>query len=629
MITFMRRYRRGLQIGLIAVIAAFVASLFITGNMGPADGGRDWVARVNGEAIPLTRYQQRYQNYFETYSQMYRGQFTPDFAEKMGLGQQVLDDLVQEAIVVQRARVEGLEVGDEELNAQIHAIPAMQEGGRFSMKRYQDFLKRRGSTAATFEAEVRRQLTRVKVENLVKAGIKISDAEIERTYALQREQIRAAWALVELQPLLTAQTVTDDEIQKHLKDHEAQFKQPERRRVQYVILSAKDFTKPVSDADVEKYYKEHAAEFESPREIRLAHVLVRVSPTGGSEAEDKAKAKVADVIKRVKAGEDFGQLAKTVSEDPGTKDNGGELGFIKKGEVVPEFEKVAFEMKKGDLTPEPVRTPFGFHAIKILEVREGGKKPLAEVAPKLKERLTTENAERATKARAEELKPALQAAPDFMAKAKELGLTPVESRIPKLEAPTGMPKGESMEEVAFTLAIGGVSAPITTPIGVVVLKAVEHIPAAVPPLAEIREQVAQAVKRQKADVVAAERAKQLAADSKSDFAAAAKKAGAQTGETKAFSRLKPAEKLPGSVQLAALQMTVNGVTDPIKSPQGFYVLKVLERSPADLADLEKERDKMRTELLNVKQAQAWESWVSASRAGAKIELSPQVQARRS
>src|SRR5688572_31749551 len=121
MITFMRRYRRGLQVGLIAVIAAFVASLFITGSMGPDDGARDWVAKVNGEAIPVSRYQQRYQQYFETYARAYGERFNADLAEKMGLGQQVLDDLVQEAVVVQRARAEGLEVGDEELNAQLHA----------------------------------------------------------------------------------------------------------------------------------------------------------------------------------------------------------------------------------------------------------------------------------------------------------------------------------------------------------------------------------------------------------------------------------------------------------------------------------------------------------------------------
>ena len=630
MITMMRRYRRALQVGLLVVIAAFVASLFLFGAGSDGGGGEgEWIARVNGETIPVDRYQRRYQAYMEAYSQIYRERFTPELAERMGMPQQVVNDLVQEAIVVQRARTEGLAVSDEELNAQIQEIPAFQESGRFSMKRYQDFLKRRGYSAGTFEGEVRRELTRSKVENLVKSGVRVSDAEVERTYALQREQIRAAWAFVELQPILTATTASDEELTKHLKDNEAQFRQPERRRVQYVVVSPKDFQKPVADADVEKYYKEHAAEFETPRQVRVAHVLARVGETGGSEAEDKAKAKVADAIKRVKAGEDFAKVARELSEDPGSAKNGGDLGFVKKGEVVPEFEKAAFDLKKGEVTAEPVRSGFGFHAIKVLDVREGGRTPLAEAAPKIKERLAAENAERAARAKAAELKPLLQAAPDFMAEAKKLGVTAVETRVPRVEPPPGMPRGESMEDTAFSLAIGGVSNPVKTPVGFIVMKAVEHLPAAVPPLAEIREQVAAAVKRQKAEGVALERAKQVTAEAKAgDFAAAAKKAGAQTGETARFSRVKPAEKLPGDTMLAALQTVVNGVTDPVKTPQGYYVLKVLERTPADLAELEKEREKVRGELQVAKQSQAWESWVGTARGSSKIEISNRVQTRR-
>ena len=631
MITMMRRFRRALQIGLLVVIAAFVASLFVfgAGSMGGDDGGgREWVARVNGEAIPVERYQRRYQNYVEAYSQIYRERFSVELAEQMGLSQQVVNDLVQEAVVVQRARAEGLLVTDEELNAQIHQIPGFHEGGRFSMKRYQEFLKRRGFSAGTFENEVRRELTRAKVENLVKSGVRVTDAEVERTWALQREQVRAAWAFVDLQPLITAASASDDEIQKYLKDHEAQFRQPDRRRVQYVVFNARDFQKPMSDAEVETYYKEHAAEFESPREARIAHILVRVPETGGSDAEDKARAKVVDAIKRIKAGEDFKKVALQVSEDPGSKENGGDLGFVKTGDLVPDFEKVAFALKKGEMAPEPVRTQFGFHAIRVDDIREGGKKSLKEVAPKLKERLTSEAAERAARARADEVKPALQAAPDFMAKAKELGLTPVETRIPRMELPPGMPRGESMEEAAFTLTIGGVSTPLKTPVGLIVMKVVEHLPAAVPPLAEIREQVAGAVKRQKAEAVALAKAKQVAADGKNDFEAGARKAGAQVGEAKAFSRVKPAEKLPGDAMLAALQTVVNGVTEPIKTPQGFYVVKVIQRTPADLAELDKERDKVRTDLLTSKQSQAWEGWMAATRTTAKIEVSPRLQSTR-
>ena len=139
MITVMRRYRRVLQIGLLVVIAAFVAtSVFVFGQSGLRGDGDNAVAKVNGEPISLDRYQRRYQEYVNAYSQQLRERFSPDMAERLGLPQQVLEDLVQEELIVQRARAERLEAHDEELNAQIHGISYFHEGGRFSMRRYEE-----------------------------------------------------------------------------------------------------------------------------------------------------------------------------------------------------------------------------------------------------------------------------------------------------------------------------------------------------------------------------------------------------------------------------------------------------------------------------------------------------------
>ncbi|PYM17288.1 MAG: hypothetical protein DMD81_09525 [Candidatus Rokuibacteriota bacterium] len=630
MFTLMRRYRKGLRVGLLIVAAAFMVSLFYVGTRGVGDGSeRDAIATVNGETIPVERYKRRYQSYMDTYAQIYKDKFTPELAERMGLPQQVVNDLVQEALVFQRARAEGLEVTDEELNAQIQAVPTFQEGGRFSMRRYQEYLRGRGMPASTFESDVRRELTRMKVESLVRSGVKVSDAEVERAFAQQRESVRAAWALVELAPLVAVAAATDEEVQTYLQQHSLEFRQPERRHVQYAIVNARDFVRPPPDADVQKYYEEHAKEFESPKQVKAAHVLVRVPQTGGSGAEDKAKAKVADVIRRARAGEPFAKLAKEISEDPGSAANGGDLGLVSAGELVPEFEKVAFSLKPGEISPEPVRTQFGYHAIQVSEVKAGGKKSFAEAAPQIRERLSADNAERAAKARADEIRPGLQAAQDFMAEAKKLGLTPIDTRISRTETPTGEARPNSMEEMAFNLSPGGVGAPAKTPAGYVIMKAFERMPAAVPPLAEIREQVATALKRQKAEAGALERAKQIAAEAKSgDVGAAGKKAGAVTGETAAFSRVKPAERIPGDAMHAALQTVTGGVTDPVKTPQGFYVLKVLERIPADTADLDKERDKITRELTTQKQGQLWESWIASARGTAKIDVSPRLMPAR-
>ena len=141
-----------------------------------------------------------------------------------------------------------------------------------------------------------------------------------------------------------------------------------------------------------------------------------------------------------------------------------------------------------------------------------------------------------------------------------------------------------------------------------------------PPLAEIRDKVLAAVKRQKAEALGLERAKQLAADGKTaDLQAVAKKVGAQTGETTRFSRAKPAERLPGDAQLAALQTPAGDVTAPVKTPQGYYVLKVLERAAPSMTELSAERDRLSKEVLAQKQSQAWEAWISGARTNAKVE----------
>lgn len=631
MIGVMRRHRRALQIGLLAVIAAFVASLFVFGATGFRDGAErpDAVATVNGETIPIERYQRRYQAYLDAYAQVYRDRFSPELAEQLGVPLQVVNDLVQEAVVVQRARAEGMEVGDEELNAQIHMVPAFHENGRFSLKRYQDFLQRRGLTDVAFEQDVRRELTRAKVESTVKGGVKVAEAELEQAFVARREEIRAAWALVDLAPLVGAATATDEEIQAYLRDHQAEFREPERRRIQYATVNPRDFTRPATDADVEKFYTEHAAEFETPRQVRASHILIRVPETGGSEAEDSARAKVADLIRRVKGGEDFAKLARERSEDPGSKANGGELGFVAKGEMVGPFEQALFALAKGEVTAEPVRTPFGFHAVKALEIREGGKKALKEVAPRIRERLASEAAERAALARAGEVKTALQTAKDFLGEARKLGLAPVETTIARSAAPPGLGRTDPLQEAAFTLAAGGVSSPVKAPAGLVIVKNVETIPAGVPPLAEIKDKVAAAVKRGKADAAALEKARQIAAEAKAgEVGAAAKKAGATAGETPRFSRAKPAERLPGDALLAALQTPAGGVTTPVKTPQGYYVMKVLERAAPDPSALAGERDALLREVLAQKQSLAWEAWIAGARAAAKVEISSRFQGKR-
>jgi parvulin-like peptidyl-prolyl isomerase len=213
-----------------------------------------------------------------------------------------------------------------------------------------------------------------------------------------------------------------------------------------------------------------------------------------------------------------------------------------------------------------------------------------------------------------------------MAEARRLGLSPIETTMAQTLQPGGALLADTLESTAFELTLGGVSIPVKTPAGWVVLKAIATIPAGVPPLAEIRDTVVAAVRQRKSAAAALEKAQAIRRDAAAgDFAAAARKAGAQAGETPPFSRAKPADRLPGDAQMAALRTPVGSLTDPVKTPQGVYVLKVLERVPPKAGDFAAERDRLAREVLGQKQSQAWEAWLAAARAGAKIERSEQLQ----
>jgi peptidyl-prolyl cis-trans isomerase D len=234
----------------------------------------------------------------------------------------------------------------------------------------------------------------------------------------------------------------------------------------------------------------------------------------------------------------------------------------------------------------------------------------------------TEGADTAAKAKADEVRPVLLSAKDFMAEARTLKLTPVETTMAKTPKPPafGGVSADTLEDAAFALAVGGVTAPVKTPAGWVVAKVTESIPVGVPPLGEIRERVAVSVKRQKADTLASNKAKQLADEAKGgNLDAAAKKVGASYGETLRFSRGKPAERLPGDAQLAALQTPTGETSAVVRTPQGYYVVKTLERTAAGPVD-PVEREKLERELTGQKQSQMWERWVSAARGDSRIDV---------
>jgi peptidyl-prolyl cis-trans isomerase D len=624
MMTWMRQTSRYF---LAVVVLTFIASLAYFGAT-QNRSNPTVVATVNGEDISAAAYDRMYRQAVEQYRQVLRERFSEELLRSLRIQDQVLDRLVIDRLMAQRAAAEGISVSDEELSEEIVKIGAFQLNGQFSREQYQRVLARAGLTAEAFEQDVRSQLLQRKLQGIITDGVKVSEAEVRQHWEASLSRIRVAYLLVSPEALASVE-VSDADLEAYYKDHQAQFTRPERRRVLAAVLPMSSVPVPqVSDAEVEAAYQERLREFEQPERRRVSHVLVRVATVGGGGAEDAARAKAEAALARIKGGADFAQVAREVSEDQATALRGGELGIVARGEMLAPFEELTFGLKQGEVGG-PVRTAYGYHVVKVLEIQPASKKELKEVAPTIRAGLVAEGQLRALRLKADEVQQALLRAGDFAAEARRLGLTVREiGPFGRADAVEGIGRVAEATTAIFNLSAGGVSAAVKIPDGYVVFRLLEKEEPKLLPLAEVRSQVTQAVRRAKAQEAAQARAKELADALRAgqEPRSLAQKDVVTFGETDAFSRAASLgdKDLGSAVGSLALDLPEGGVGGPVAGPKGLYVVKVVSRQRPDPAGFEGARPDMERQLLERKRAQAWQAWLGALRSGAKIEINRKV-----
>ena len=306
----MREYFRSLKFVLVIVIIAFLATSVVYFGSSAMSGGtkHNVIASVNGEEIPAERFRRGQANLLQVYERASRQKLTPEQAERMGLNQQVIRDLVRDALTVQAAQREGIRVPDDELRKRIQDLKEFQVDGRFSRDQYMRILRMAKFEPAEFETEMRRQIMRERMEGLITSGAKVSDAELREAYALFNGKVRAEWASLDAQPLMAGINVSDSELEPYLKSHQAQFTQPERRKIEYVLVSSAMTPQSISDKDAEAYYKEHGAEFEQPQ-ARPCGPRARSRAPGGRQRRGEQRQGQG------RGGDQAGQVRRGLRED--------------------------------------------------------------------------------------------------------------------------------------------------------------------------------------------------------------------------------------------------------------------------------------------------------------------------
>ena len=377
----------------MAIIVLIVLSFVFAGvSSYVSSSGVTAAAEVNGEEISQQDVERAYQSQ--------RARLEAQFGESIGalfsdenylrdFRLNVLDRLIADTLVLQKAEELGLRVSDKQIREAIVQMPEFQTAGTFDNERYLMLLRQNGFQPASFSNYMRQQMTREQLARAVSASDFALPAEVTLANALQQQTRNAEYLIVDSAPFASEVELSDEEVNTFYEANLAQFDTQEKVNIAYVVLSVDDLKGDVtvSDEEVEQYYTENNLLYKTAEERRVSHIIIEF---GDDEAAAKAKAEA--LVAELANGADFATLAQENSDDTFTAENGGDLDFITAGMMDEAFDKAAFSLAQVGDVSDVVETEFGFHIIKLTDIKPEEVTPLAEVSEEIRNQLATDKA---------------------------------------------------------------------------------------------------------------------------------------------------------------------------------------------------------------------------------------------
>jgi peptidyl-prolyl cis-trans isomerase D len=494
-----------LIVGLIAIPFALWGIQSYTGF-----GGEPVAAVVDGTKITQRAFDQRYHNARTQLRERLGAAYRPELFDDKQLRREVLDDMIREQLVLDRSRALGLRASDQEVRLTVLAEPAFQAGGRFDNELYETRLRQSGMVPIQYEDKLRQGLLLAQLRRALEATEVVTASEMAEATRLSLQKRDLSYAILPTQRFVTTDPVSDEEIAAYYDAHRAKFETPEQVKVEYLDLDAEHLPGIATPSDdrLRDEYNAHQERFGQPERRRARHILISVPSGADATVEAKAKAEIEAARERIVKGEDFAAVAKEVSQDPGTKAAGGDLGEFGRGVMDPAFEEAVFSLPEGQLS-EPVRSRFGYHLIETTGIVPATIKPFEAVKPELIAEVTKQEAASRFFDLSERLATVAYENPDSLAPAAEqLGLQVQTSGwIPRTGGKDLFASAKVLN-AAFSddLVKQGVNSELIEPtkdrMEAVVLRVLDHQDASVKPLDEVRAEVVTDIEQERARAAA-------------------------------------------------------------------------------------------------------------------------------
>jgi peptidyl-prolyl cis-trans isomerase D len=634
MMEFIRERAQGLVA--VAIILLLCLTFLLWGIESYINAARQVIAaKINGEEIQLAEYQKSFERMRHRAQQEQGAEFNAELWTRDTTKQRVLDALVEERLVKQLVEKSRLRIANGQLAQYISSSEAFMVDGKFSPPRFNQIAQMMGMSDAGLEQQIRADLA----QQQIRAGVALSafalKTEAQQLAQLLDQKRDIAYAMVKPADAKSA-AVTDAELETYYKAHQDDFRVPEKLTLEFLELKLEDLKREVAvdEKGLQDYYDAHKANYTTQEQRSVNHVLIAVKKDAPDSAVEAAKLKASLLRGLIASGnKTIEQVAKESSEDIGSKAEGGATGFFPRGVMAPEFEKAAFEMKAGELS-QPIRTDFGFHIIKLQDIRAGGTKSFAEARAEVEAAYRTEQAETLLSERAEQFSDALNEHPDSLTAAGE--------RL-KLKPETLTAASREVISQRFSDAVAAaawepevLNEGLATPaldIGnnrMVALRVTAREPAKVPPLTELKDTVTEQVKQENVRAAATAKGEALLARLKKGEAAADVMAQEKLDWVKVISANRESTEVSRAVARAAFGVPLKDTdaTGFVGVPLGTGAYAVVEVSHLRLPKPEeiegRKVEAIQRDAESFRLISSWRDFMAELREAASIKTYPKV-----
>jgi peptidyl-prolyl cis-trans isomerase D len=617
--------------GILLVICGAMVIAFIPGGLTDeltGQPGKGVVAKVNGSDISADEIRQTARQMAQQDAQRYgemASKLMPFLIQQETV--RAVDQMINRQALLTEAGRMGLRVTPEEVKDELqhgrYAATFFPGGNFIGQAEYEDMLQRADLTPMKFEQEVGHDILLTKLQALIAGSTSVSDAEVHEQFIKENSKVKFDYAVLKQDDIRKGLHPTDEELKAFYESHKASYANsiPEKRKVKYALIetgkAAADVQ--VTPEDLRTYYDQHREQYRVPEQVKVSHILIKtplpgpdgkVDEKGVAEAQHRAE----DLLKQLKNGAKLEDLAQKYSEDPGSAKQGGSLGWIGRGQTVPEFEKVAFSLPKGQIS-DLVKSSYGFHIIRVDDKQEAHMKTMDEVKAEIEPVIKHQKGQQIAQQKADGLlKQARAEGLDAAAAAQKVPVITSDYFSRKDVLPGLGPATQFMDAV---FSEQEKSPPDVAPAsqGIVVFQLLGTKPAATPTFEEIRSRVEEEFKNERSSTLLSQKAQELSdrAKAEHDLKRAAKELGATM---KASDFVLPDGQVPdvGSMSgQAAVAFTLKQgeISGPINRGSNAVVLQVLEDQKPSEAEYAAKRDQIRDQLLLQKQQETFGLFVSS------------------